>query len=201
MASKALAAMIVAALSGCRAERAAEDPARPPAEVAAANGATASRAPAKVGPTSQFTSLEPKSCRMIEQNLDEGPYSRELCAGPSGYKLEVSESDLRQDIEVIAPDGRKSALGLSEIVAKGAFNSIGKTAEWRGADRAKPQALIVRLNVAGGPDGNEPDVSRLVVVRLKAPACIVAVVPPASGQNEQARKIADGELPGCLPRQ
>ena len=197
MASRILLATAVAALCGCRAQQAAKEPAPQPADAGTANGA----APAEVGPSSQFTSLEPKSCRMIEQNLDEGPYSRELCTGAGGYKLEVSESDLRQDIVLIAPGGVKSELGLSKIVAKGAFNSLGKTAEWRGADQARPTALIVRLNVARGPNGDEPDVSRLVVARLQAPACIVAVVPPVSGQNEQARKIADGKLPACLPRQ
>jgi hypothetical protein len=201
MASKILLAVAVVGLGGCRAERAPEAPAVAPVESAARNGSQPERAAPAAMTRSQFTSLEPKSCRTIEQNLEEGPYSRDVCAGVAGYKLEVSESDLRQDIDVIAPGGVKSELGLSAIVAKGAFNSLGKLAEWRGADPARPQALIVRLNVAGGPNGDEPDVSRLVVVRLKTPACIVAVVPPAAGQNEQARQVADGKLPDCLPRQ
>jgi hypothetical protein len=199
MVSKLFLAAAVAALCGCRAERAPE-PAERQAEAATHNAAATATASGDEGARSLFTSLESRSCRLIEQNVEEGSYSRELCPGTAGYRLEVSESDLRQDIEVIAPDGEKSALGLSEIAARGAFNSLGGVAEWRGADAARPEALIVRLNVAGGPNGDEPDVSRLVVARLKARPCVVAVVPPAPGQNERARKIADGELPDCLPR-
>jgi hypothetical protein len=199
MARKMILAAAAAALAGCRADPAPEEPAPQPAATSAQDGTAPTTAQADPGARSQFTSLESRNCRLIEQNVEEGSYSRELCPGAAGYKLEVSESDLRQDIEVVAPDGKKTGLGLSAIVAKGAFNSLGGVAEWRGADAARPEALIVRLNVAGGPDGDEPDVSRLVVARLKAPACVVAVVPPAPGQNEQARKVADGKLPGCLP--
>jgi hypothetical protein len=170
--------------------------AAPPTEIAAANNAVA----AEAGNRSQFTSIETDNCRLLEENLEEGGWWRRLCEGSAGYKLELSDSDLRQDIVVIGPDGRRDELGLSDIVANGAFNSLGKTAEWRGADPGKPKGLIVRLNVASGPDGNRPDISRLVVARLKAPACIVAVVPPGPGQNERARAIADGELPPCLER-
>jgi len=145
----------------------------------------------------QYTSIGPPSCRLIEQNVDEGGYSRHACDGPSGYKLEISESDLRQDVVVIAPGGGRAELQLSSIVAKGAFNSLGKTAEWRGSG-PKPSALIVRLNVARGPEPVRPDISNLVVARLTGPACVVAVVPPRAGQNEVARQIADGRLPPCV---
>lgn len=147
---------------------------------------------------SRFTSIDSAQCPLIEENVEEGGWWRRLCEGLAGYKLELSESDLRQDMVVLSADGRRSELGLSDIVANGAFNSLGKTAEWRGADPASPQALIVRLDVASDPEGKKPDVSKLVVVRLKPPACIVAVVPPGSGQNEAARTIADGKLPACL---
>lgn len=200
MRSRLFLAIAVAGLCACRSEPAQEGQARHAAEAAAGNPSQPPATPAEIA-HSQFTSLESKNCRMIEQNLDEGPYTRELCVGPAGYQLEVSESDLRQDIEVIAPGGAMTALGLSEIVANGAFNSLGKVAEWRGEARARPTTLIVRLNVAGGPNGDEPDISRLVVARLKAPACVVAIVPPSAGQNAQARRIADGKLPACLSRQ
>ncbi len=201
MKSMLVLALAVAGLGTCREERARQEPVRQqldrPADTRPEPAPLAKAETAQ----SQFTSLESKDCRMIEQNLDEGPYTRELCAGAGGYQLEVSESDLRQDIEVIAPGGAKTALGLSETVAKGAFNSLGKLAEWRGADSSRPRALIVRLNVAGGPNGDETDISNLVVARLAAPVCIVAVVPPGPGQNAQARRIADGKLPACLPPQ
>jgi hypothetical protein len=152
---------------------------------------------------SRYTSIDPARCRLIERNIEEGGWSRHACGGVAGYRLEISDSDLRQDIVLIAPNGRRSELDLSTIVAKGAFNSLGKTAEWRGTG-AKPVALIVRLNVAQGPEPTRPDmkpppdISNLVVARLAPSACVVAVVPPGPGQNDRARRIADGKLPACL---
>jgi hypothetical protein len=153
--------------------------------------------PAAKPDAGRYTSIDPASCRLIEQNVEEGGYSRHACDGAGGYKLEISESDLRQDVVVIAPNGNRSELNLSSIVAKGAFNSLGKTAEWRGPV-AKPTALIVRLNVARGPEPKRPDISNLVVARLAPSACVVALVPPVADQNGKARQIADGRLPGCI---
>ena len=149
---------------------------------------------------SRFTSIDPTRCRLLEENIEEGGWWRRLCQGSADYKLELSESDLRQDIVVMEEGGRRSELGLSELVANGAFNALGKTAEWRGKDPARPDALIVRLGVASDPEGKKPDISNLVVARLKPSACVVAVVPPGPGQNERARAIADGKLPACLKR-
>ena len=131
--------------------------------------------------------------------MEEGGYSRHACTGLAGYRLEISESDLRQDVVIIAPDSRRSELELSSIVAEGAFNALGKTAEWRGTP-TKPSALIVRLNVARGAEPTLPDVSNLVIARLALPACVVAVVPPGPDQNGTARRLADGALPGCIGR-
>ena len=149
---------------------------------------------------SRFTSIDPVKCRLLEENLEEGGWWRRLCSGAAGYQLELSESDLRQDIVIIETGGQRNELGLSEIVANGAFNTLGRTVEWRGADPASPETLIVRLGVASDPEGKKPDISNLIVVRLKPPACIVAVVPPGASQNERARTIADGMLPACLRR-
>jgi hypothetical protein len=148
--------------------------------------------------TSHYTSLEPASCKLLEQSAEEGGYWRRRCVGSAGYALETSESDLRQDIVIIAPDGRRSALNLSSLIARGAFNSLGKTAEWRALAQGQPRALIVRLNVAADPEARLPDVSNLIVAKLDAPTCVVAVVPPGLGQNERARAIADGKLTPCM---
>ena len=168
-----------------------------PARPAAMAADRASIPPPPQADAGRYTSIDPASCRLIEQNVDEGGYSRHACDGPSGYKLEISESDLRQDVVVIAPGGGRTELQLPSIVAKGAFNSLGKTAEWRGPE-AKPSALIVRLNVARGPEPTRPDISNLVVARLTGRACVVAVVAPARGQNSSAQRIADGPMPGCI---
>lgn len=149
---------------------------------------------------SQFTSIDPDSCKLIEQNVEEGGWSRRLCRGVAGYQLELTDSDLRQDIIVIPSSGQRRELGLTEIVANGAFNALGKAAEWRGADPSKPDMLIVRLGVAADAEATKPDISNLVVARLQPSACIVAIVPPGAAQNERARAIADGQSTPCLRR-
>lgn len=171
----------------------------PAAKVAAGRPQESLRSarPSTLG-TSHYTSLEPAACKLLEQSAEEGGYWRRRCTGSAGYVLETSESDLRQDVVIIAPHSRRSELNLSSLVAKGAFNSLGKTAEWRAPAQGQPRALIVRLNVASDPEARVPDISNLVVARLASPACVVAVVPPGPGQNERARAIADGRLPPCM---
>ena len=171
----------------------------PAAQPSVVNGQAQSPGPPQpqlVG-SSQYISLDPATCKLIEQNLEEGGYWRRRCGGAAGYVLETSESDLRQDIVVIAPDGRRSELNLSSVVARGSFNSLGSVAEWRGPSSGKPRALIVRLSVPADETVGRSGRSDLVVARLAPPACVVAVVPRGPSQNEKARAIADGELPAC----
>jgi hypothetical protein len=196
-----LMAVALSALCGCRAE----PPANNNVSEAAIQNATAEplaenaiQAGGVTNRRSQFTSIDPAKCKLLEENVEEGGWSRRLCDGLAGYKLELTDSDLRQDIIVIPARGQRSQLRLTEIVAKGAFNGLGKTVEWRGADLSSPDALIVRLGVAADPEGRKPDISNLIVARLKPLACIVAVVPPGASQNEKAQAIADGKLPECL---
>jgi hypothetical protein len=205
MMRKLWVAIAIPMLWACGADRAAdgranetavksEPPTQAPENAMLAANAVARQADER----SQFTSIDPPSCKLLEENIEEGGWSRRLCNGVAGYKLELTDSDLRQDIIVIPAKGDRSELGLTEIVALGAFNALGKTAEWRGADLSAPEVLIVRLGVAADPEGWKPDVSNLIVARLKPSACIVAVVPPGAGQNERARAIADRKLPACL---
>ena len=202
--STVLSGAVLVALSGCGDSpegpantSAATEPGN--AAIAAAPQPTPTPVPAEAAEDAgRYTSLAPADCRLIAENREEGGYARHACPGLGGYKLETSESDLRQDVVVIAPDGRRSELNLSSLVAKGAFNALGRTAEWRGPE-SNPRALIFRLNVAPGPDPVRPDISNLVVARLAGAACAVAVVPPGAGQNARARAIADGEpLPSCI---
>ena len=203
MKQRILIAAAISALCGCRAE----PPANNNVSEAALQNSTAEplvenamQERDAANRRSQFTSIDPAKCKLLEENIEEGGWSRRLCDGLAGYKLELTDSDLRQDIIVIPASGQRSELGLTEIVANGAFNALGKTAEWRGADPASPDALIVRLGVAADPEGRKPDISNLIVARLKPVACIVAVVPPGASQNERAQAIADGQLPACLKR-
>ena len=144
-----------------------------------------------------YTSLKPADCKLLEQNVDEGGYSRHRCKGIGSYSIETSESDLREGLTVVAPGGGKTEIDLSRRVANGAFSALGPAAEWRGADRNAPSALIVRLNVAK-PEPNPRDTSNLVVIRLGSPTCITAVVPPGPDQNDIARDAADDLSLDCL---
>ena len=161
-----------------------------------ATGPAPSAIPETVRRESVFTDLTIEKCRIVEENKEEGPYWLRRCPGHAGWQLEWSDSDLRQGLDLISPVGRKTELRLSDLVAKGAFNSLGQKIEWRG--EGAPEALIVRMNVANGVEPRLPDISRLAVVRLTKTPCLVAVIEPGPRQNERAREIANGPLAECL---
>jgi hypothetical protein len=71
------------------------------------------------------------------------------CPGVGGYKLHLLEGDLRQSINVIDPDRRKTELTLSNV--SGGFSSIGPTAEWR-MNGKTPVALIISFSVSENPE-------------------------------------------------
>ena len=162
------------------------------------NSAQAPAAPSVPTRDSAFTQLDMARCRILEENKEEGPYWLRRCPGHAGWQLDWSDSDLRQGLTLISPQGRETELSLSDLVAKGAFNSLGKTIDWRGANPNKPEALIVRMSVANGVELRLPDISRLAVVRLTQTPCLVAVIEPGAGQNDRAREVADGDMATCV---
>ena len=137
---------------------------------------------------SGYTSLEPARCKLLEDRTANGE-TRWRCEGAAGYSLETSATDPQQ-LAIIGPDGNRSALDLSRIATNGTF---GKLAEWRRHKSGQPRALIVRVSAAA-----QPKVSSLVVAKLDAPYCIVAVIPRGPRQNEKARTIADGKQLKCI---
>ena len=145
---------------------------------AANNSVTLNLPPAgaPLSPESDYTSLKAPSCKPVEGD------STQRCDGVAGYALETNGRSLA----VIAPDGRRSEIDLSKLAAKATSYRLGEKAEWRSPAPGHPTALIVRVN------------RDLAVARIEYPACPVAVVAPQPGQNEKARTIADGKLPGCL---
>ena len=143
--------------------------------------------------SSRYTSLEPASCNLLEGNASKDASERHRCAGPAGYALEAMQSDVRQDLAIISPDGSRSELNLPKLVTNATF---GKTAEWRGPPSGQPRALIVRINDATNKQGPKKP-SNLIVARLATPACVVAVIPRGPRQNEQARAVADRKLLKC----
>jgi hypothetical protein len=151
---------------------------------------SASAAPQRV---SQYTRTD--HCRTIERNDDEGGWSVQACSGVAGYRLRVTEGDLRQNVIVELPGRGERSLALAEATGSGGFSSIGPRAEWRGtgAGRAfRPDALILRYDVVEDPERPERPTSYLLTVSLaNRRPCITAKVPPGPAQNTQARAIAD----------
>ena len=143
----------------------------------------------------RYTSLA--GCEVLREEREEMPFVETLCPGPAGWALRVTDSDARQNVIAVSPDGREASLELSRI-GGGGFSSVGETAEWRGAagpDFA-PDALIVRYQGGENPHP-EPETPYLLVVDLAPRPCVVARVAPGPAQNEVARARADD--PGaCL---
>lgn len=141
-----------------------------------------------------YTDLTVEKCKTLESNDDEGGSYRGECPGVGGYKLELLEGDIRQTINVIAPDGSKSELELWSNVS-GAFSALGDKAEWRvkkSGNTINPVALIVRYNTNEDPENVEKLTSRLVVIKiLGSSACITDVIEPVKDANVKARESAD----------
>lgn len=145
-----------------------------------------------------YTDLKTEKCKEIELTDNEGGSYRGECAGVAGYKLEVLEGDLRQSINVVAPNRKKFELNFWTTVS-GAFSSVGEKAEWRitrSGKKITPTALIVRYNVNENPERAELNTSYLVVVKItKNSACVTDVVAPTvKNQNAKARQLADASV-------
>lgn len=144
--------------------------------------------------TSVYTTLADKQCKTLELNVEESGYYRGRCPGTGGYKLELIEGDLRQTINVIAPNRKKYELSLWTNVSS-AFSAVGDKAEWRvmtEKGKITPVALIVRFNASENPDNPNQMTSYLVVSKITAnDICITDVVKPGSDANAKAQELAD----------
>lgn len=135
---------------------------------------------------SVYTNLSAEKCKATKESKDDGYVG--ICDGTGGFKLEVSEGDLRQNIKVISPSKKKFDLNLWGFY--GGFSSLGEKAEWR-MKGAVPIALIVRFKVSDAEDSSKITSYLMVAKISKTSACIVDVVNPGKMQNEDAQKIAD----------
>jgi hypothetical protein len=95
--------------------------------------------------------------------LDEGGSYRGICPGVAGYRLEVTEGDLRQTLNVITPNKKKYELDLSNV--SGAFSNLGPRAEWRMNGKV-PAALIFRFNANENPEDPSKVTSYLIVAKI-----------------------------------
>ena len=132
-----------------------------------------------------YTDLDDTKCKTIELTEDEGGLYKGECKGVSGYKLHVIEDDLRQTINVVAPNKKIHELRLWEHFS--GFSAVGPRAEWR-LDGKKPVALIVRLNVSENPEDSSKTTSYLVVAKITRDfACVTDIIKPSKTQNADAR--------------
>lgn len=178
-----------AAVSGPAQNANSASPAPAPSTVASPSSETA---PAAAALDSVYTSSTVGKCKTTSKNEEEG-WIVQVCDGVGGFKLEVYEDDIRQSINVIAPDGSKSELDLPGKVGS-SFSKIGDKAEWRVSKvdgKEVPAAMIVRF-IVDDPQDPKKKTSYLVVSKIAASgSCITDVVAPGEKQNEEARKLAD----------
>ncbi|MDH3493091.1 MAG: hypothetical protein OEM82_06035 [Acidobacteriota bacterium] len=161
--------------------------------------------PKEVNPAvkSIYSDLAEDTCIEDEISETEG-WSVRSCKGVEGYRLLVSEGDLRQSADVVTPDGKRFKLEFPAVVSS-AFSTVGDKAEWRvTSDKGKnrPVALIIRYNVNDDPNDTEKITSYLTVSKISEDAaCVTDVVKPVKNANLAARNLADSasERP-CLKR-
>jgi len=140
--------------------------------------------------SSVYTPLEFGKCKAISRNPDGDGSAVDLCPGVAGYALVLEEGDLRQNLQVIAPGGKKYSLELWTLISSG-FSSTGPRAEWRMAGKL-PKALIVRYNASETPEDPSKITSYLAVAKIgPSGACLVARVKPGREMNLEARRISD----------
>lgn len=143
---------------------------------------------------SMYTSLETKRCRTITGlNKQTGDYEG-CCRGVAGYRLLLTEGDLRQNITVVTPAGIKHSLDLWVVVSS-AFSSVGPRAEWRMArqkGKLTPVALIIRYNANEFPEAPSKQNSYLAVSKITpTEICVTDKILPGPKANEEARRAAD----------
>ncbi len=137
---------------------------------------------------SLYTGSTAKDCKASKAPVEDGYIG--LCPGVAGYTLELLEDDLRQTVNIIAPNKKKYELELWSNVSNG-FSSLGTKAEWRMKGKT-PIALIVRFNASENSEDSSRITSYLVVVKIsKTDICIVDILKPTKTQNSDARKLAD----------
>lgn len=142
---------------------------------------------------SVYTNLGEKSCKTIKADSSEAGSYEAICRGVGGYKLQVEEGDLRQNIQVITPAGQKHSLDLWTVIGS-SFSSLGEKAEWRVKTvkgKVVPVGLIVRYNLSN-PEDSTKITSYLAVTKITAAKiCVTDKIGPGADANVAARAAAD----------
>lgn len=140
---------------------------------------------------SVYTATFGPKCKTLEFSEEGAGYFKGQCPGIGGYKLIIEEGDIRQNLTVVTPRGKKSDLNLWGVVGSG-FSNLGPRIEWRVKGKSLiPVALIVRYNVANAEDSTK-GISWLAVVKITpSETCVTDRIAPGAKQNEEARTAAD----------
>lgn len=114
-------------------------------------------------PTSVFTTME--SCKVTASSNEGDGWSESACDGTSGYSLEIDSGDLRENVIVHTPSGKKIDLAIWGL-GGGGFSWVGPTADWRvHGPNKEVHALVFRRHMTIDEHGHET--STLVVVKLQ----------------------------------
>lgn len=132
-----------------------------------------------------YTDLAADQCKTLETGQD---CLRQRCPGFAGYGVIAEDGDLRQNLTLIAPGGKRHSLELWSVVSS-AFSS------WRAVGRGGkpvPVALIVRYNASENPDNPGQITSYLAVTKITpTTVCVTDKIRPSTTANLEARKAAD----------
>lgn len=94
---------------------------------------------------SRHTKLGGINCKVVETDLE---YERRRYNGIEGYRLDVADSDERESVTVLSPNGRKSNLQFDN--PGGNFSYVGENAVRRAKKQGKSSvayASIIRFNI------------------------------------------------------
>ena len=149
---------------------------------------------------STYTKSDNKSCKVVQSD-NTGYSSVSVCPEYAGIKVEIRESDMRQDMTLVRK-GKQYNLEFRKKISQ-AFSSFGPVLEWRFSEgKVKtPTAMISRFIAADKyVDGIQENVSYLVVTKITdKKMCIVGKVYPGKNQNVKARRLADkSQTISCL---
>lgn len=145
----------------------------------------------------KYTDLNEKVCKEITPGPDDdGIIYKADCPGMSGYKVTNLSTDHTQGLVITDPAGKKHSIDFRGPLGTVADLFLGNNIEWRfaGAEKdAKPQALILRVNVQKEPGNSDKQESNLAVVKLSRESiCVTDYVKPSeNNQNVKARELSD----------
>ena len=155
--------------------------------------------------SSVYTALDNKHCRTVKAPDADEDDLLGRCRGVAGYKLLLSEGDLRQNLIVVTPQNKEYSLELWDVIS-GGFSTVGPRVEWRMArqnGKPSPVALIIRYNA--NEDAEHPNklMSYLAVAKITAnEICVTDKILPGTRANDDARRAADSAASKpCLKKQ